>query len=204
MAISRTVETMPTVSQPRSWPPKQGQWTCEDWLRLPDDGFRYEVLDGVLYTTPPPTTAHQRSLFRLARAMGNFVVEQQLGEVLVAPCGVKLPGQPVPVQPDILFVSAARRDIVGQEYVEGAPDLVVEVLSPSNWLYDRSEKFRAYRDAGVGEYWIVDSRAGTIEVFVHEAEVGDYVLVNKFKTGDVATSRVLSGFEVGVDEVLGN
>jgi Uma2 family endonuclease len=204
MATSRTAEAAPTISQSQTWPPKQGQWTYEDWLRLPDDGFRYEVLDGVLHMTLPPTIAHQRSLFRLALAIGNFVAQHQRGEVFIAPCGVQLPGQPVPVQPDILFVSTARHDIVGQEYIEGAPDLVVEVLSPSNWLYDRSEKFRAYRDAGVGEYWIVDPRADTLEVFVHEAEASDYVLLNKFKMGDVVTLHVLSGFEVAVDEVLGN
>lgn len=121
-------------------------------------------------------------------------------EVLFAPCGVRLPGQPVPVQPDIFFVHTDRRQIVGEEYVEGAPDLVVEILSPSNWLYDRTEKFRSYQTAGVGEYWIVDPRAYTIEIFTLEA--GTYVLQGKFGSGERVPSQVLSGFEVLVDEVF--
>ena len=180
--------------------PQPGGWTYEDWLCLSDDGFRYEVLNGELYMSPPPTVWHQRSSFRLALRMGNFVLEHDLGEVLLAPCGVLLPTQPVPLQPDIFFVRAERREIIGEEYVEGAPDLVVEVLSPSNWLYDRREKFQVYREAGVPEYWIVDYRTRTIEVFFLEERV--YVLLNQYGPGDVACSRVMEGFEVAVDEVF--
>jgi len=200
MALNRAVEAIRTIQEAQVWPPEQGKWTYEDWLQLPDDGFRYEVLDGVLYMTPPPSISHQRALFRLARRMGNFALGHHLGEVLVAPCGVRLLGQPVPVQPDILFVSAERQDIFGVEYVEGAPDLVVEVLSPGNWLYDRTEKFRAYEEAGVCEYWIVDCRACTIEVFA--LEEGMYTLEGKFGEGETASSWVLAGFKVGVDELF--
>jgi Uma2 family endonuclease len=200
MSENRMGTVIRTAPQERPWPPEQGQWTYEDWLRLPDDGFRYEVLNGVLYMTPPPRIRHQLTLENLSRRLGNFVAERKLGWILFAPCGVRLPGQPVPVQPDILFVRAERRDIIGEEYVEGAPDLVVEVLSPSNWLYDRTEKFRAYQEAGVLEYWIVDYRARIIEVFVLEG--GAYALLDKSGPGEVARSKVLAGFEVVVDEVL--
>jgi Uma2 family endonuclease len=193
-------EITKTPPEAKKWPPEQGQWTYQDWLRLPDDGFRYEVLDGELYMTPPPAIKHQIALRNLSFKLGNFVAEKQLGEMLFAPCGVRLPGQPVPVQPDIFFVSTERRDIVGEEYVEGAPDLVVEVLSPSNWLYDRREKFQAYLAAGVPEYWIVDYRARTVEVFVREGET--YVLLGKFEAGDVARSEVVAGFQVAVDDIF--
>ena len=186
---------------PTPWP-AQGQWTYADWLRLPDDGYRYEVLNGVLYMTPPATVRHQKTLGSLAYAFTHFVRERRLGEVIVALCGVRLPGHPVPVQPDILFVAAARLDIVGEDYVEGAPDLVVEVLSPSNWLYDRREKFQVYLAAGVPEYWIVDPRAGTIEVFWREGS--EYVLQGCYETGQTVPSRALPGFAVAVDEVLGS
>lgn len=209
MTLTRTRETTrPAVStvgvglypQVRIQWPQPGEWTYEDWVRLPDDGFRYEVLNGELYMTPPPTTQHQRASFRLALRMGNFVLDHNLGEVLLAPCGVYLPAHPIPVQPDILFVRAERRGIIGEECVEGAPDLVVEVLSPSNWLYDRREKFQVYREAGVPEYWIVDYRARTIEVFFLER--GVYVLLSEYGPGEVARSCVLEGFEVPVDEVF--
>jgi Uma2 family endonuclease len=191
------------LSGPQSHPgklPAPGQWTYEDWRRLPDDGFQYEVLNGELYMVPPPTVEHQRISFRLALKMGTFVLAHQLGEVLEAPCGVQLPGQPVPVQPDIFFIRAERLHILGREYVEGAPDLVIEVLSPSNWLYDRREKFLAYQEAGVAEYWIVDPRLGTIEVFV--LEKGMFTLVSKSSGEDVARSQVLEGFEVIAKEIL--
>jgi Uma2 family endonuclease len=200
MSENRMGTVIRTASQARPWPPEQGQWTYEDWLRLPDDGFRYEVLNGVLYMTPPPRIRHQFTLENLSRRLGNFVAERKLGWILFAPCGVRLPGQPVPIQPDILFVRAERRDIIGEEYVEGAPDLVVEVLSPSNWLYDRTEKFRAYQEAGVPEYWIVDYSARTIEVFVLEGST--YALLGKFGVGETVYSQVLGDFQVAVDEVF--
>jgi Uma2 family endonuclease len=194
-----SAEMTKTTPEAKTWPPEQGQWTYEDWLRLPDDGFRYEVLDGVLYITPLPQIRHQTVVGNLAWRLSNFAKEHGLGEVFFR-CGARLPGQPVPVQPDILFVSAARREIIGEEYVEGAPDLVVEVLSPSNWLYDRTEKFQAYLAAGVPEYWIVDYRIHTIEVFVREE--GAYALLGKFGPGETARSQVLAGFQVAVDEVF--
>ncbi len=149
---------------------------------------------------PPPNIRHQRLSFRLAVKMANYVSSHQLGEVLEAPCGVRLPGQPVPVQPDILFIRAERLHILGREYVEGAPDLVVEVLSPHNWLYDRREKFMAYQEAGVAEYWIVDPRAATIEIFV--LEEGLFTLLGQFGRGETARSRVLAGFEVSIGDIL--
>ena len=202
VTVKHPSETLRTKlpPQPSTWPPEQGQWTYEDWLRLPDDGFRYEVLDGVLYMVPPPSVRHQRVSHNLQLALGNFVRQRRLGTVLSAPCGVRLPGQPVPVQPDILFVHADRRHIIGEEYVEGTPDLVVEILSPSSWLYDRKEKFLAYQAAGVQEYWIVDPRACTIEVFTLEGQT--YALQGKFGPGERAPSQVLAGFEVAVDEVF--
>ncbi len=194
--LIRPIQAVPPVS---AWP-EQGQWTYEYWLRLPDDGYRYEVLDGELYMTPPPATQHQDTLLALAAAMRTFASSRRLGKVLAAPCGVRLSNQSVPIQPDILFVSAARANIIGKEYVEGAPDLVVEVLSPSNWSYDRREKFRAYLEGGVPEYWIVDYRARTVEVF--HAEEGEYVLLGKHGSGETARSVVLTGFEIHTDDIF--
>jgi Uma2 family endonuclease len=153
-----------TAPPPAATWPEQGHWTYEDWLRLPDDGFRYEVLHGVLYMSPPPAVPHQDFQTELVSRMRLHARQGRLGIVLAAPVGVRLPGEPVPLQPDILFVRQERASIVGKEYVEGAPDLLVEVLSPSNWQYDRKEKFLAYQAAGVPEYWIVNVPDRMVEV----------------------------------------
>jgi Uma2 family endonuclease len=201
MALTKTVAvTRPAISALDAKWPQQGEWTREDWLRLPNDGFRYEVLNGELYMTPPPAIQHQFASANLFSALRDFVQRHSLGYVLYAPCGVYLPTHPVPVQPDILFIHAERRGIIGAEYIEGAPDLVVEVLSPSNWLYDRREKFQAYQKAGVPEYWIVDYRARTIDVFF--LEKGTYTLLDQYGAGEIARSRILEGFEVAVSEVF--
>jgi Uma2 family endonuclease len=130
----------------------------------------------------------------------NFLKLQPLGEILTAPVGVRLPRQPVPLQPDIVFIRTERLGMGGEAYVEGAPDLLVEILSPSNWLYDRREKMQAYQEAGVAEYWIVDPRALTIDVYV--LEQGAYVLMGQYRMGEVARSQVLPGFEVSVETVF--
>ncbi len=180
--------------------PEQGKWTYDDWARLPEDGTRYEVIDGELYMTPAPSVSHQFAIANLLDAMSSFVRARRLGYVLPSPLGVRLPNQPVPLEPDIVFVSAARKPIIGMEYIEGVPDLVVEILSPSNWMYDRHEKFRLYQTSGVPEYWIVDYRAKTVEVFV--LEEGEFTLIGKWGVGETASSRGLSGFQVAVADIF--
>jgi len=199
MKGSRIAEQEAAATE-RPWPPPQGEWTYEDWLKLPNDGYRYEVIDGVLYVSPPPRIRHQRISIRFVRRLANFVEERRLGEVLEAPVGVRFPNQPVPFQPDILFIRRDRLDILGEKYVEGVPDLIVEILSPSNWLYDRQEKMEVYQEAGVPEYWIVDPRARAIEVYV--LEEGEYLLIGRYGQGEVARSEVLRNFEIPVDEIF--
>jgi Uma2 family endonuclease len=189
-----------TTAVERPWPPEQGEWTYEDWLKLPDDGYRYEVIDGVLYMSPPPLIRHQRSSIRIVDIFLAYLKLHPLGELLYAPVGVRLPNQSVPLQPDIVFVRAEHLAIIGENYIEGVPDLVMEVLSPSNWLYDRREKLRVYQEAGVPEYWIVDPRAQTIEIYV--LEQGVYQLAGQYSRGAVAASRVLPGFEVPVEAIF--
>jgi Uma2 family endonuclease len=183
-----------------AWPPPQGEWTYEDWCKLPEDGYRYEVIAGVLYVSPPPSIPHQRISIALVGHFLDFLKMQPLGEILTAPVGVRLPRQPVPLQPDIVFIHTERLGMVGEAYVEGAPDLLVEILSPSNWLYDRREKMQAYQEAGVAEYWIVDPHALTIDVYV--LEQGAYGLLGQYRIGEVAHSQVLPGFGVPVETVF--
>jgi len=185
----------------RPWPPAQGQWTREDWERLPDDAWRYEVIGGVLHTAPPPRTRHQRILAALFGHLWSYIEQNQLGEVIPAPCAVQLPNQPLPVQPDILFVRAERIAIIGEMEVQGPPDLVVEVLSPSNWLYDRREKFTLYQEAGVPEFWIVDPDLRTVEVFVLRG--GVYAALGRWEIAQEARSETLTGFVISVAAVFG-
>jgi Uma2 family endonuclease len=190
------------VSPAEQWEayPEQGYWTYDDWSQLPDDGFRYEVIDGVLYMSPPPSTAHQRAVSKLVARMEIHAEKEALGVVFPAPIAVQLPDQAAIVQPDILFVAKDRQHIIGSTVIEGAPDLIVEILSPSNWTYDRGEKMEAYRQAGVREYWIADGRAKTVEVFILEDE--SYYLTGKFRFGETAESVVMKDFTILVDIVF--
>ena len=128
-----TIERPPAEKQFNLRP--QGTWTYQDWLNFPDDGWKYEIIDRELYMSPPPGTGHQRSSVRLASRMSIFAEENDLGEVLEAPCAVLLPNQPVPVEPDIFFIRKENLHIIQEKEVEGVPDLIVEILSPSNASY---------------------------------------------------------------------
>ena len=104
--------------------------TYEDYLNAPDDE-RYELLEGELAMIAAPNLAHQKALFRIARLVEDFVLERGLGGVFIAPTDVVLSDTNV-VQPDVIFVSKVRASIVGDDNIRGAPDLVVEIVSPSN------------------------------------------------------------------------
>jgi len=144
------------------------RFTYDDYALLSDDR-RYEVIDGELFVTPAPTPFHQILVMRLARLLEDHVAGAGLGTVLMAPCDVVLSRNDV-LQPDIFFVPAGRGEIIGEKYIGGAPDLVVEVLSPSTESRDRVAKAKRYARFGVREMWLVDPAAKTIEVFVHSDE----------------------------------
>jgi Uma2 family endonuclease len=196
----RTKETPPPAPVEQLRLPRQGEWTYKHWLNFPEDGWKYEIIDGVLHMSPPPAIDHQRSSGELFRRIANYVKDNDLGEVLEAPCGMRLPSQPVPLEPDILFVKKERLDIIGKQYVEGAPDLIVEILSPSNTNYDRETKFKVYQDAGVPEYWLVDYEAKTVELFT--LVEGVYTLVGKYTGDDVVSSAQLADFKITVDSLF--
>jgi Uma2 family endonuclease len=131
--------------------------------------------------------------------MSQFARSKGLGKVYTAPIDVLLTDLASPVQPDVLFIASDRLDIVKEEFIEGPPDLTIEVLSPSNWLDDRRTKFRLYAQAGVREYWIIDLERRTIEVFALRGH--SFALLNRYEQGDIARSEVLPDFEVAVGEV---
>lgn len=149
---------------------------------------------------PAPTPNHQRILLRLVRRFADFVEGHDLGEVFVSPIDVHLSDHDVP-QPDLAFVSKERAAIVGEQEIEGAPDLAAEVLSPSTGYYDLRGKKRLYERAGVQEYWIVDPEEGSIEVHVREG--GRFTLHQRAEAADQAvTSKLLDGLRVELDALL--
>ena len=139
------------------------QITWQDVQQLPDDGHRHEAIEGELYVTPAPSSLHQRVARRLLYALEEHL--GHLGEIFFAPIGVEFPGTGEGVQPDLVFVSGARRSLIVEEGILGAPDLVIEILSPTTEHRDRGIKRKLYERQGVEQYWIVDPEARAVEVW---------------------------------------
>lgn len=177
--------------------PGQGRWTYRDYAAIPDDGHRYEVVDGVLYMAPSPNRWHQKTSGRLFRYLSAHVEDTGLGEVYEPPFDVELAPKVV-VQPDVIVVLHANLEKITDARIIGAPDLLVEVSSPGTVGYDRSKKQAAYAHAGVPEYWIADPWSRTIEVFVLEA--GAYRSLGVFEGKATLPSRVVPGFSARVEQ----
>ncbi len=171
--------------------------TYQDYLRLPS-GRRYELIEGELRMPPSPNTAHQRFTLKLAVALREWVTKRCMGEVFIAPYDVVLSEKNV-VQPDIIFVSRSRANQITTANILGAPDLVVEVLSPSDQNVDRIKKRQLYGRFGVLEYWIVDPDGPTVERISY-GDSGEET-VGTFRSGDVVASEVLPGFSLSVSEL---
>ena len=170
--------------------------TYEDYASLPDDERR-ELIDGELIPMPSPTALHQTLLKNLAAAF--MVLESRgLGTMFFAPLDVILSNFDV-VQPDLIFVSNARAHII-QDYIRGAPDLLVEILSPSTERRDRIVKRELYARHGVPEYWLIDPYAKTITVLILGADGYDTRAV--YGASDTLASPTLPGFELDVSLIF--
>ena len=172
--------------------------TYEDYLKTSDDE-RYELLNGELVMPPAPSTGHQIVSMVLGSLLHKFVSERKLGTVVAAPTDVVLSDTDV-VQPDILFVSNQKSHILTRESVRGAPDLVVEILSPATAERDRTFKLDLYAQHGVKEYWIVDPDAKTITVLLQGE--GRFEVSGIYGAGQSLRSPTLAGFSVTLEEIF--
>jgi len=174
------------------------RFTYDDYALLPEDR-RYEVVDGELFVTPAPSLFHQAVSERLEEAIRNFLKQTGLGVMFHAPCDVVLSPHDV-VQPDILAVMGGRRAILTEKFVAGAPDLVVEVLSPSTEARDRVAKAKRYATFGVREMWLVDPASKTIDVLVNAGD--GFRRAELYGETDVVRSTILPGFELDAAPVF--
>ncbi|MDP9341563.1 MAG: Uma2 family endonuclease [Actinomycetota bacterium] len=173
--------------------------TYDDLGKFPEDNLRRELIDGELVVTAAPSTRHQRAVAFLVLELGLYA-RGHGGEVFPAPTDVYFSDTNV-VEPDVLFVRGDHAERVEKKFVRSAPDLVVEVSSPSTRRLELVRKRELYERFGVPEYWYVDLDADRIEVYrLHE---GRYVTPALLGRGERLGSALLPGFEVGVGEALG-
>jgi len=196
--VFANIPAMDTQTAELSTKSTPDRYTYKDYLLI-DDDKRYEVIRGGLIMVPAPFTIHQRVLRNIEDVLWNFVREKNLGEVLVAPTDVVL-SEDIVVQPDILFISKERLDIIKEAAIMGSPDLIVEIISPSSASYDTVEKRDIYEEYGVKEYWLVFPQEKAIEVLA--LEDGVYRELCKGRKTGVVRSKIIVGLEVDLKDVF--
>jgi Uma2 family endonuclease len=188
-----------SVVTPADWVPgpPQGSWTYEDYAALPADGRRYEIVNGVLVMAPAPTPEHQDIVGEIYVALRAYVKLAGLGRVFMGPLDVQLSSENT-FQPDLVVLLNAHLERVAEKKITGAPDLAVEIASPSTAAYDRLTKYEKYAQAGITEYWLVKPTRRAIEVLVLER--GEYRSLGIFSGQQTLPSRVVPGLPVMVEQ----
>jgi len=178
--------------------PPQGQWTYDDYAKLPDDGNRYEVINGVIYMSPSPSFSHQAASTLFVTYLTIHMQFTGLGRVMAAPFDVYLPPSGTTVQTDIIVIVKAKENNFTSGKFVGTPDLVLEIASPGTAGYDRREKQNAYALAGVAEYWIADPNAQTIEVLILTQD--NYRSLGVFQGKDTLPSQLMPTLPTQVEQ----
>ncbi|MDL1956170.1 MAG: Uma2 family endonuclease [Candidatus Desulfofervidus auxilii] len=178
--------------------PKKKKYTYEDYAKLPE-GAPYQLINGELIITPAPTPYHQYISGNIYSILKEFVEKNNLGQVYYSPIDVYFE-ETETYQPDIIFISKERLNIIKETKIEGAPNLIIEILSPATAYYDLRKKFKVYEKHGVKEYWIVDPEEKSIEIYINEKQ--KFILVEtKNKTGTIK-SQLLKNFEIELEKIF--
>ncbi len=177
------------------------KFTYEDFLNFPNDGKRHEIIDGDHYVTPSPNTKHQTVSLNLTVLVATYLKHHPIGAVFTAPFDVVFSDFSV-VEPDLLYISRERANILTDQHVRGAPDLVVEILSPGTRKTDEVTKRKLYERFDVQEYWVVDPELETIKVyrrgdggFARAAELAA-------EAGDIVTTPLLPECSISLAELF--
>jgi Uma2 family endonuclease len=180
-------------------PPGPIKLTIDEYMELPNDGKRYQILDGELNVTPAPNTRHQRISKRLERVLLFALEETGLGEIFYAPVDVILDGHNI-LQPDLVFVCKERMNIIGPANIQGAPDLVIEILSQSTRRTDVLVKSEIYARFGVPSYWIVDPEIDRIDLY--NLASGTYQLAQTASAPSLLEPQEFPGFKLELREIF--
>jgi Uma2 family endonuclease len=189
-------------SMPMS-PRPDTRFTVDDFMRFPDDGKRHEIIAGEHYVTPSPNMRHQAISGRLHLALGTFLkANRSLGRVFYAPFDVIFSYYDV-VEPDLLVIGADQLDILTPKNVQGAPAIVVEILSPGTRKVDEVTKRRLFERGGVREYWLVDPELDLVKVYRRSAD-GAFPRAAELtrEAGDVLNTPVLPGFALALADLF--
>ncbi|HLX09209.1 MAG TPA: Uma2 family endonuclease [Thermoanaerobaculia bacterium] len=184
---------------------KSARLTYSDLCRLPDDGMRHELIDGEHYVSPSPRPKHQRAAGNLHGHLFMFLRQHPLGRAYLAPLDVVF-SEINCVVPDLLYLSREREARqMTERNLEGAPDLVVEVLSPSTKHIDQGAKLRLYGRFGVPEYWVIDPSNEVVRIYRQEND--ELVRRAELSRGDdpsraILSTPLLTGFELSLDEIF--
>jgi len=178
--------------------PLKESYTYEDYAKLPE-GAPYQLIGGELVMTPSPTPYHQEISRKLAFKILSFLEKNNLGTLYYAPLDVFLSDRDV-YQPDIIFISGGRLEMIGKKKIEGAPDIVIEVLSPGTAYYDLRKKYRAYQEYGVREYWIVDPELKKTEVYENQNK--KFKIYSEAEGEGTVSSKVLDELVISLNEIF--
>ena len=181
--------------------PASIKFTYEDFLTFPDDGKRHELIDGEHYVTPSPNTKHQRVSMNLVVAVALYLRRHPIGQLFAAPFDVVFSDLDV-VEPDLLYISRERSSVLTDKHVRGAPDLVIEIVSPGTRRIDEVIKRKLYERFGVPEYWIVDPELDGIKVYRRIDEAFVRVAELSLEQEDVLTTPLLPQFSVALADVF--
>jgi Uma2 family endonuclease len=175
--------------------------TYDDFLLFPDDGKRHELIDGEHYVTPSPNRKHQAIVWNLIVRIGAYLEANPVGRAFGAPFDVVFSQFDV-VEPDLLFISNERLEVLTAKNVQGAPNLVVEVGSPGTRRRDETIKRKLYERCGVEEYWVIDPEIETIAVYRHVGERYQRVLELAGERNDTLTSPLLPALTLPLQRIF--
>jgi len=174
------------------------KYTFDDYLKTPEDE-RYELIEGDLLMVPSPVPKHQRISRKIEFTLEKFVTENDRGEIFYAPCDVYLDDENV-IQPDIFFISKDRMNIIGDKNIQGAPDLVIEIISESSAYLDMVKKKKLYANFSVKEYWIVIPEEESIQIYILKDKT--YMLYKTYNRDNILESSYLNGLKIELNNIF--
>ena len=175
--------------------------TYDDFVLFPDDGKRHELIDGEHYVTPSPNMRHQQISMNLTLMIGSWLEAHPQGRLFYAPFDVVFSKFDV-VEPDVLYVSNERSHVLTAPNVQGAPDLVIEIGSPSTRQRDETIKRRLYERSGVSEYWIVDPDIDVVRAYRRSGDSFARPTELSREADDVLTTSLLPGLELPLARIF--